>query len=141
MCCPLFTGLCSWPLVFMDHLQVDIINISLSSSWSHLNKHDFFRAHCEGTGERQRRRAVISPPGPGGFTCPPLLQQAVCPPCNPSPPSSSSPRFDRGATHQLRSGEAKQSRIAQRWRLTLLLLLSSRTRKEKDSPGALPHFT
>ena len=93
MCRPLFTGLCSWPLVLMDHLQVDIINISLSSSWSHLNKHDFFRAHCEGTGERQRRRAVISPPGPGGFTCPPLLQQAVCPPCNPSPPSSSSPRF------------------------------------------------
>ena len=50
----------------------------------------FFRAHCEGTGERQRRRAVVSPPGPGGFSCPPLLQQAVCPPCNPSPPSSSS---------------------------------------------------
>ena len=36
--------------------------------------------------------------------------------------SSLSSPFDRGATHQLRSGEAKQSRIAQRWRLTLLLL-------------------
>lgn len=93
MCRPLFAGLCSWPLVLMDHLQVDIILTSLSSPWSHLNNYDFFRAHCEGTGERQRRRAVISPPGPGGFTCPPLLQQAVCPPCNPSPPSSSSPRF------------------------------------------------
>ena len=39
--------------------------------------------------------------------------------------SSTSPPFDRAATHQLRSGEAKQSRIAQRWRLTLLALLST----------------
>ena len=27
MCCSLFTRLRSWPLVFMDHLQVDKINI------------------------------------------------------------------------------------------------------------------
>ena len=33
---------------------------------------------------------MITPPGPGGFSCPPLLQQAVCPPCKPTPPSSSS---------------------------------------------------
>ena len=29
---------------------------------------------------------MVSPPGPGGFSCPPLLQQTVCPPCNQNPP-------------------------------------------------------
>ena len=30
MCCSLFTRLRSWPLVFMDHLQVDKINIIIN---------------------------------------------------------------------------------------------------------------
>ena len=35
---------------------------------------------------------MITAPGPGGFSCPPLLQQAVCPPCLPRPsPSSGHP--------------------------------------------------
>ena len=35
---------------------------------------------------------MITAPGPGGFSCPPLLQQAVCPPCLPRPSPSSGQR-------------------------------------------------
>ena len=35
---------------------------------------------------------MITAPGPGGFSCPPLLQQAVCPPCLPRPSPSSGHR-------------------------------------------------